>query len=56
MICYQHANPAIAQAQDEPLNLVDGNRINPGERLIEQNKLRLDRQTTRDLGAPPLTT
>ena len=42
MIRDQHADAALAQLLQDALYINHRNRVNPGERLVEQNELRLD--------------
>src|SRR5688500_9999725 len=52
VIADQHADSAMAQAGDDGLNVVNGDRINARERLIEHHELRLGDERARDLQSP----
>ena len=54
MVGDEHADAAVPQMKDDLLNVADRNRIDAGERLVEQDELRRDDERARDLGAPPL--
>src|SRR6185436_2549173 len=42
VVCNQHTNSALLEVKDDLLNVRDGNRVDPGERLIEQHEFRRD--------------
>ena len=46
--------PALLQVEDDLLDVGDGDRVDAGERLVEQDELRRDDQRARDLRAPAL--
>ena len=46
--------PSPRQVLHDALQLRDGDRVDAGERLVEQEELRLDGQRPGDLRAPPL--
>ena len=54
MIRHQQANPLSLQLINDFLDVCNRNRIDPGERLVEQDERRGDHQGPRDLGASPL--
>src|SRR5678815_5718682 len=52
----QYSDTTVAKAKDQMLNFVDGNGVDAGKGLIEQNKPWLDRQAASYFRAPSLTT
>ena len=54
MVGNQHADVALLEEADDFLDVEHGDRVNSGERFVEQNKARLRRQCAGDLDAPPL--
>src|SRR3984885_15681575 len=52
----QHSDPALLQPEDDLPQIPHCNRTDPGERLIQQNKRRLNRQTSCNLDPPALST
>ena len=50
----EHADAAVPQVKDDLLDVGDGNRIDAGKRLVEQDELRRDDERARDFRAPPL--
>ena len=46
--------PRRGQVADEVLDVADGDRVDAGERLVEQHERRLAGQRPGDLAAPPL--
>jgi hypothetical protein len=50
----QHAEPAVAELTDHQLNVGDGDRIDAGERLVEQQERGFGRDRARDLDTAPL--
>src|SRR5947209_9861767 len=48
----QHADAAAPQLTDELADVGDRNRIDPGERLIEEHDRRFGGERTRDLATP----
>ncbi len=50
----QHADPAILQMLHQIADVVDGDRIDAGERLVEQDVGRMRGEGARDLDAPAL--
>ena len=50
----EHADAALLQVKDDLLDVGDRDRVDAGERLVEQDELRRHHQRARDLGAPPL--
>src|SRR5205807_9569041 len=52
----EDSDSTTAQIKDHALNIVDGLWIDAGKRLVEQDKLWLSRQSSRDFGAAPFTT
>src|SRR5712691_2373102 len=54
MIGDQDADATILEVRYEVADVADRNRIDPGERLIEQDEVRLGRQRPGDLATPPL--
>src|SRR5690606_22976865 len=54
VISYQYANPALAQVPDDPLDVEHRNRVNAGERLVEQHELGFRRKRARNFDAPAL--
>src|SRR5438105_8148856 len=50
----EYADAAIAEMKNDFLDVGDGNRVDPGERLVEEHELRRDNQRARDFGAAPL--
>src|SRR6185295_6202405 len=54
VIGYQHSDPALAKLLQNTLNIDHRNRIDSGERLIQENESRFDHQTPRDFSSPPL--
>src|SRR5690242_1946625 len=55
MVGDQNANSALLQIENNLLQIEHGNWVDAGERLIEQDKLRLDGQAARNLHPPALT-
>ena len=47
---------AVFQSPHHMLYLLDGNRVDTGKRLVEHDELRVDGQTTRNLGASTFAT
>ncbi len=45
----QHADAPVPQAGDDALDVMDGNRVHPGERFVEQHELRFTHQRPGDL-------
>src|SRR2546429_8698655 len=54
VISYQHADAALTQLLQNSLYINHRYRINPGERLIEQDEPRFYHQTSRDLSPATL--
>ena len=54
MVGDQYADAAVLEVADDALDVVHGDRVDPGEGLIQQNKIRIRGQASRDLGAPAL--
>ena len=54
VIADQHADAAVAEAGDDGLDVVHGDRIDAGERLVQHHELRLRHERPRDLEAAPL--
>jgi hypothetical protein len=54
MVGDQDPQTAVAQLADHRLDVGDRDRIDAGERLVEQQKRRLGGDRARDLDAPPL--
>ncbi len=54
VIGHQNADPGVLQIENDALQLQHLDRIDAGERLVQQQKTRLDHQRARDLHAPPL--
>ncbi len=54
VVADQHADAAVAQAGDDGLDVVHGDRVDARERLVEHHELRLGHQRPGDLEAPPL--
>src|SRR5690606_35576529 len=52
----QHADAALLEVADDVLDVVDGNRVDACERLVQQDKGRVGGQAAGNLGAPALTT
>ena len=52
----QHANAAILQKCDDFLNVHDRNRVDTGERFVEQDKARISCQSARDFDTPAFAT
>ena len=50
----QHADAAILQMAHQLADVVDGDRIDAGEGLVEQNVGRMGRERAGDLDAAPL--
>ena len=50
----EHADPPLLQVEDDLLDVGDGDRVDAGERLVEQDELGRDDQRPGDLGAPAL--
>src|SRR5579863_7986779 len=50
----QHSNTAGSQAADDFLQIENGDGIDPGKRLIEQNECRVDAKTAGDFHAAAL--
>src|SRR6185437_13053598 len=50
----QHADAAILEMRDEVADVVDGDRIDAGQRLVEEDEMRLRRESAGDLDAAPL--
>src|SRR4051812_37637744 len=50
----QDADAAIGEMTDQILNVADGDRIDAGERLVQQHVVGSCRQSARDLDSPPL--
>ena len=50
----QHADAALLEEADDALDLDHRDRVDAGERLVEQDEARLRRQRARDLDPPPL--
>src|SRR6266550_3842561 len=50
----QHADAAVTQSGDDRLDVVDGDGIDAGERLVQQQELRLGDERPRDLEPAPL--
>src|SRR5690606_1403581 len=50
----KHTDILVAQVLDDALDVVDGDGIDAGERFIQQNEGRVQRQRAGDLDAPPL--
>ena len=50
----EDADAPVLQVKDDLLDVGDRDRIDAGERLVEQDELRRDDERARDLGAPPL--
>src|SRR5258708_1546130 len=50
----QDPQPSVAQSMDEPLQVVHGDGIHPGERLVEEHELGVGEQAARDLRPPAL--
>ncbi len=55
MVGDQNAEAAILQKQDQLSDIVDGERVDAGERLVEQHEVRIDSEATRDLATTTLT-
>src|SRR5690606_31928412 len=51
----QNADAAIAQAPDDVLNPVDGDRIDSGERFVEQDQFGATGQAAGDFQSTPFT-
>src|ERR1700726_4000701 len=47
-----HAPPTLFQSEDDLLEVEHRDRIDTRERLVQQNKCRLDRQAPRNLHSP----
>ena len=54
MVGNEHADAAFLQVLDKVLNLDDRNRVDAGERFVEQDEARRGRERARDLHAPAL--
>jgi hypothetical protein len=54
MIGYQDADAALAQMPDYSLNIENGNGIDAGEGLVEQDEFRLRGERARNFDAPTL--
>ncbi len=54
MIGDQHPDTAILQVEHEIADIADRDRIDPGERLVEQNEMRRGGERTRDLDTAAL--
>ncbi len=54
MVGDQHADAARRQVPDQPPDVRDGQRIDPRERLVEQDVFRLGREAAGDLDPPTL--
>src|SRR5690606_29296068 len=54
VIRYQYSNPALAQVPDDALDVEHRDRIDAGERLVEEDEFRLGRKRPRNLDAPSL--
>src|SRR5689334_5045740 len=54
MVGDQHADFALFQETDDLLYVEHRDRINPGERLVEENETRMTRERPRDLDATAL--
>src|SRR4051812_34047611 len=52
VVSYEHSNAAVAEVKDDLLNVRDGDWIDAGKGLVEQDELRRDDQRPRNLGAP----
>ena len=50
----QDADPGVGQALDDALDLVDGDRVDAGERFVQEQELGLRGQGAGDLGTAPL--
>jgi len=55
MVGNQNADAARFQVEDDLLQFQDGDRVDPAERLIEQDELGLDAQRPGDLNPSPLS-
>jgi hypothetical protein len=49
----QHADAALLEKADDLLDIEHGDRIDAGERLVEQDETRIGRQRAGDLDPPP---
>ena len=49
------ADVAVFEFGDDVLNILDGNRVNAGKGLVQQDELRVDGQGAGDLAPAPLT-
>src|SRR5690606_32350337 len=50
----QHADAAVAQVADDALDIVHGDRVDTGKRLVQQDEVRVGGQAAGDLGAAAL--
>ena len=55
VICYEHTDALILQAEDDFLNFCNANWVNPAERLVEQDELWFCDQGASDFQSPPFT-
>ena len=51
----EDAHAALAQVLNDLLDIRDGKRVDPRERLVKQDELRFERKAARDLDATALT-
>ena len=56
MVGDEDADVAVFQAPDDMLDVLHGDGVDTGERLVEHDELRLDGQTAGYLRTAPLTT
>ena len=55
VVGYQHADAAVAQVVDDLLDVADGDRVDAGKGLIQQDEIGFGGQCPGDLNAPALT-
>ena len=50
----QDADPAVLEVRNQVADVADGDRVDAGQRFVEQDEFRLRGQRPGDLDAPPL--
>ena len=55
MVGDQHAKTTVAQMLDDAFDINNGNGVNPGKRLIQQNEFRISGQRAGDFNAAAFT-
>lgn len=55
MVSNEYAQPAVAQVFDDAFNIDNRDRVNPGERFIQQDEFRVRRQRAGDFDAAAFT-